>query len=254
MVEALLGSPLVADQRSRALLVELIGDGLGRRPVLREQPTAQVQVVEIVRYCLATRGGPSALSSAVRLLEGDSHTASTVARLVREWTSLRGGEHQQAATALPDAAPPGRRRDFLLSYSPVGRDWANWISWHLEAAGFTVLAQERASSPDRIARDALERGLSECDRILAVLSPAHTPSPGGGRERPTARDESSLGVAHRLIPVRVTPLTRYDPPAGTVWIDLVDSGPEEARRRLLDGIGGVRTAPAEPLTPPRFPG
>lgn len=154
MVEALLDSSMVVDRQPRALLVELIGDGLGRRVFLREQPTALLDVVEIVRFCMATEGGLSALLSAVRLLAGrSSRTTETVERLVAEWESARGQENQPTPRAPGSATAPrtdgpvggpasGPHRDFFVSYTSADGDWANWIAWELEAAGFTVLVQE----------------------------------------------------------------------------------------------------------------
>ncbi|MCH8289827.1 toll/interleukin-1 receptor domain-containing protein, partial [Candidatus Poribacteria bacterium] len=32
-------------------------------------------------------------------------------------------------------------RDFFVSYNRADRAWAEWIAWHLEEAGYTVVIQ-----------------------------------------------------------------------------------------------------------------
>ncbi|MGI3226559.1 toll/interleukin-1 receptor domain-containing protein [Streptomyces sp. GTA36] len=266
MVEALLDSSMVVDRQPRALLVELIGDGIGRRVFLREQPTALLDVVEIVRFCMATEGGLSALLSAVRLLAGrSSRTTETVERLVAEWESARGQENQPTLRAPGAATVPrtdgsvggpssGPHRDFFVSYTSADGDWANWIAWELEAAGFSVLVQEWDFVAGSNWQFAMDRGVTECARTVAVLTPAYVGSVYGRLEAHVAQGLDPLGVARRLIPVRVTPFAPGGLLSGVVYIDLVDLAPEDARRRLLDGVGGARSGRAKPLAPPRFPG
>ncbi|MGI5376113.1 toll/interleukin-1 receptor domain-containing protein [Streptomyces sp. CA-251387] len=269
MVDALLDSPTAADRQARALLIELIGDLLGRRVSLREQSTAHLQLLELVRFCVHSEGGLPALTSAVHLLEGSSRAAETVARLAAEWESPeergaggpavqeRPGDHRSTSPSDPVRPPPegsGDRKDFFVSYTSADRAWAAWIAWQLEEAGYRVLVQEWDFVPGSNWQFVMEKGVTECERIIAVLSPAYLRSVYGRQESLAAQGEDPTGVARRLVPVRVAPFTPRGLLGGVVYIDLVALSPEEARTRLLDGIGGARSGRAKPLAPPRFPG
>ena len=45
---------------------------------------------------------------------------------------------QEPARSSNDAAVD---RDFFISYNSADRTWAEWIAWHLEAAGYTTVLQ-----------------------------------------------------------------------------------------------------------------
>ncbi|MCX5056446.1 MULTISPECIES: effector-associated domain 2-containing protein [unclassified Streptomyces] len=85
VVQALTASPVLADRSARAMLVELVGDVLGRPVHLREQATVPLQFLELVRFCVREDGGLPALAHAVRTVAGDGLTADTVGEQVRKF-------------------------------------------------------------------------------------------------------------------------------------------------------------------------
>nr|WP_239158335.1 toll/interleukin-1 receptor domain-containing protein [Streptomyces sp. SID13726] len=271
MVDALLDTTAVVDRQARALLIELIGDVLGQRVFPREQPNAQLYAVEIVRLCASLPGGLSALASALELLEGRTRATETFTRLVAEAEPPDRPEPRTdhpAATPQPPPRPEPdgtrangtptdstpARRDFFVSYTSADREWAAWIAWQLEEAGFSVLMQDWDFVPGTNWQFAMDRGLTECDRIIAVLTPAYLKSVYARLEAHVAQAEDPAGLARRLVPVRVAPVTPTGLLHAVVYVDLVGLPTEEARARLLSGVGGAHSGRAKPAAPPGFPG
>ncbi|QDO40733.1 tetratricopeptide repeat protein [Streptomyces sp. RLB3-17] len=125
VVQALCDSPVLGDRGARAMLAELIGDRLGRPVVLREQATTQLQLLELVRFCvreeIAANHGLSALADAVSLLEGHSRTADAVSELVRE-RAVRSASSPAPSRALgspPRPPSPADRPARLFASHPV---------------------------------------------------------------------------------------------------------------------------------------
>ncbi|MER5663745.1 FxSxx-COOH system tetratricopeptide repeat protein [Streptomyces mirabilis] len=132
VVQALCDSPVLGDRGARAMLAELIGDRLGRPVVLREQATTQLQLLELVRFCvreeIAANHGLSALADAVSLLEGRSRTADAVSELVRE-RAVRSASSPAPSRArgLPPRPPlPTDRPAHLFASRPVAGTPTVW--------------------------------------------------------------------------------------------------------------------------------
>jgi hypothetical protein len=151
--------------------------------------------------------------------------------------------------------PPDTHRDFFVSYNSADRDWAVWISWQLEEAGYGVLLQDWDFVPGSSWPFGMERGVTLCERTVAVLSPAYMRSVYGRQEWLAALSRDPQGLVRRLVPVMVEACTPEGLLAGVVHIDLtaVTDG-EVARARLLAGIGGARDGRIKPTVPPCFPG
>ncbi|MFE4751017.1 toll/interleukin-1 receptor domain-containing protein [Streptomyces mirabilis] len=267
VVQALCDSPVLGDRSARAMLAELIGDRLGRPVVLREQATTQLQLLELVRFCvreeIAANHGLSALADAVSLLEGRSRTADAVGELVREHVVR---EHVGAAPphAPSHTDPPVH---LFLSCAVTDLAWASWIAWHLEDAGVGVrldLLDGPLSGLER--RDPEHRGLEhkgpeqkgpeQRERVLAVLSPAYVgsaPVQQAWQAMHRRSPEGMAGMAGLLVPVMVEPCRPPWPLSTIAHTDLTGLGEDEARTRLLDAVGVTRTVPTRHAAPPRFP-
>ncbi|MGW4974963.1 TIR domain-containing protein [Streptomyces mirabilis] len=254
VVQALCDSPVLGDRSARAMLAELIGDRLGRPVVLREQATTQLQLLELVRFCVreetAANHGLSALADAVSLLEGRSRTADAVGELVREHV-VRAAPHAPSHADLPV--------HLFLSCAVTDLAWASWIAWHLEDAGVGVrldLLDGPLNGLER--RDPEHRGLEQKgpeqrERVLAVLSPAYVGSAPVQRAWQAVHRRSPEGMAGLLVPVMVEPCRPPWPLSTIAHTDLTGLGEDEARTRLLDAVGVTRTAPTRHAAPPRFP-
>jgi hypothetical protein len=88
LVAALLEVPSLSDRQARALLVELVGEAVGRAVSLRDQPTARLELLQLVRFCAAIEDGISQLARSVVSVEAGSVQVDAVLRLADEWNAL----------------------------------------------------------------------------------------------------------------------------------------------------------------------
>jgi TIR domain/NB-ARC domain len=146
------------------------------------------------------------------------------------------------------AQSPGR--DFFISYTQVNRPWAEWIAVQLEAAGYTTLLQAWDFRPGSDFLHEMQQATTSAGRTIAVLSPSYFGSKFGEAEWRAAFAKDPTGERGLLVPVRVQDC---EPPgllASRVYVDLVDTEEDEARRRLLSGVD---QSGARPTSAP-FPG
>uniref|UniRef100_UPI002AD44B1A TIR domain-containing protein n=1 Tax=Frankia sp. Cr1 TaxID=3073931 RepID=UPI002AD44B1A len=138
------------------------------------------------------------------------------------------------------------RMDFFLSYTTADRQWAEWIAWQLEDAGYTVGLQQWDFTAGENFISRLHTALTNADKVIAVVSPAYIRSAA-------AMSEASTGIqSERLIPVRVQPVETPAAFAGLVWVNLAGaSDAADARERLLRAVQGGRR---KPRGVPVFPG
>ena len=136
--------------------------------------------------------------------------------------------------------------DFFLSYTQADRDWAVWIAWVLEAAGFTTKNQawDFGAGSNFIAE--MHKAAAEAERTIAVLSPEYLGSHFGQMEWAAA-----LAQKKELLPIRVREVEVAGLLAGIVYTDLVGLTGEAARSALLTA---ARKERPKPLTEPPFPG
>ncbi|GIF68268.1 ATP-binding protein [Asanoa ishikariensis] len=135
-----------------------------------------------------------------------------------------------------------------MSYAGRDRAWAEWVAWHLEAAGHSVELDvwDWSTGDNAVLRisDALERA----DRVVSLYSQAYF-----DRHRFTTDEWTAVMAGPdrqgRLVPLRLEEVT---PPAvlrPIIWRDLFGLDQEAARVALLSALtGGGR-----PGRPPGFP-
>jgi tetratricopeptide (TPR) repeat protein len=156
------------------------------------------------------------------------------------------------------ADSPGR--DFFISYTQADRPWAEWIAVQLEAAGYGTLLQAWDFRPGSDFLHQMQQATTSATRTIAVLSPAYFGSAFGEAEWRAAFHKDPTGELGLLVPVRVQPCQPPGLLASRVYIDLVDTDEDEARRRLLAGIDQSGARPTEAPFPgatertKRFPG
>jgi TIR domain-containing protein/effector-associated domain 2 (EAD2)-containing protein len=272
MVGALLSVNSLTDRQGRAMLEELVGDRLGHRLNLREQPTRRLQLLELVRGCAQEREGLVKLVAAVRTLEGSSPACDRMALLIAELEQpavnassdpdktdgVSGPFEAGVSVAVPTASfkapdPGGSGLDFFVSYNSADRAWASWISWELEEAGFRVLVDAWDFVPGTNWQDAMQKGVSECERTIALVSPAYLHSVYGKLEWQVAQAADPSGAARRLIPIRVAECPLPVLMSGVCSFDLFGLTQERARKRLLEQIGDARAGRRKPGVRPPFP-
>ncbi len=141
-------------------------------------------------------------------------------------------------------------KDFFISYNSADRSWAEWIAWQLEQAGYTTVIQAWDFGAGGNFVLAMQKAASEAERTIVVLSPNWLSAQFTWPEFSAAFARDPTGEKRLLLPVRVRPCDLSGLLRPIVYIDLVDTNEDEARERLLNGIGLERRKPA---APPPFP-
>lgn len=140
---------------------------------------------------------------------------------------------------------------FFVSYNRADRQWAEWIAWQLEEAGYEALIQAWDIRPGSNFVLAMQDATTKSDRTVAVLSPDYVEAKFTQPEWSAAFVQDPTGARGLLVPVRVREVELRGMWVAIVYIDLVGLTQEEAKQALLDGIALGR---AKPTAMPPFPG
>jgi tetratricopeptide (TPR) repeat protein len=142
-------------------------------------------------------------------------------------------------------------RDFFVSYTGSNEQWAEWIAWCLEAAGYTVFLQKWDFLPGTNFVLNMDQAVKEARRTLAVFSREYLDARFPRAEWTAAMAADPTGERRSLIPIRIEDFEVDGLLKPVVYIDLVGGDETDAKKRLLDGVGDGR---AKPASSPRFPG
>jgi hypothetical protein len=141
-------------------------------------------------------------------------------------------------------------KDFFVSYNSRDRAWAEWISWILEAAGYSVVVEAWDFRPGGNFALDMQRAIQGSERTIAVLSDNYLQAEYTHPEWAAAFSKDPQSLKRLLIPIRVRDCSPDGLLGQIIYVDLVDCGPDQAKERVL-AILKERTKPA---TAPRFPG
>jgi hypothetical protein len=149
----------------------------------------------------------------------------------------------------------GRKHvDFFVSHAGADRAWAEWVSWQLAEAGYTVELDVWDWAAGQNFVTAISDALDRCDRVVALFSAAYFDRPRYTTKEWTAAAQHVPGKAEdRLVPVRVEEVPAAQVPAvlrPLVYRDLFGLAEEQARNVLLEAAAG----PRRPEHPPAYPG
>jgi tetratricopeptide (TPR) repeat protein len=139
-------------------------------------------------------------------------------------------------------------KHFFVSYTNADVQWAEWIAWTLEQAGYTTTIQAWDFRPGSNFVLEMQRALHECERVIAVLSPRYLASRFAAEEWSAAIASDPTG--DKLLPIRIEPCENEGLLRARVYIDLVGTDEPTARQRLLAGVKRER---AKPTIAPTFP-
>jgi len=140
--------------------------------------------------------------------------------------------------------------DFFVSYNRHDKEWAEWIAWELERAGYSSIIQAWDFRPGSNFVIEMQIGLSSADRTILVLSANYLKSEFTAPEWAAVFSQDPQGLRRKLVPVRVAECAPIGLLTSIVYIDLVGKEEVEARRELLAGIYVGR---AKPQRAPEFP-
>lgn len=141
-------------------------------------------------------------------------------------------------------------KDFFVSYNSRDRNWAEWIAWVLEEAGYSVVIQAWDFRPGGNFVLDMQRAATACQRTLAVLSEDYLQAAYTQPEWAAAFAQDPQSLERALIPIRVGECTPTGMLRPLVYVDLVGLSEAEARQRLQT----LLQERAKPATQPAFPG
>jgi hypothetical protein len=165
------------------------------------------------------------------------------------------GEANQSVeprVGTPLEAPSSiEKRDFFISYNRYDRQWAEWIAWQLENAGYTTFVQSWDFRPGGNFVAEMHKASMKSERTIAVLSQTYLASQFTQAEWNAAFARDPTGKKGLLVPVKVRECNPQGLLSQIVYIDLTGLSPEQAMDRLLDGVKQGR---GKPPVAPNFPG
>jgi WD40 repeat protein len=142
----------------------------------------------------------------------------------------------------------------FVSYTPADEDWASWIAWELESAGYRVVLQAWDFVPGTNFVDFMDRGVAGAAAVIAVLSRSYLSSRFGRWEWQTAILADPDDPEAKLITVRVEECPLEGLLSTITYVDLVSvQDQHEARNRVLTRVGQTLAGRAKPGTAPAFP-
>jgi hypothetical protein len=74
---------------------------------------------------------------------------------------------------MTEAREECTQRDFFISYNRADVDWAHWIAWQLEAAGYSTIMQAWDFRPGANFMLAMQDAATRAKRTVALLSPQY---------------------------------------------------------------------------------
>ncbi|MEV4171502.1 TIR domain-containing protein [Nonomuraea sp. NPDC049709] len=151
-------------------------------------------------------------------------------------------------------ARDGRPTEIFVSYSPADTAWATWIAWELEAAGYKTMIQAWDFVPGTNFIDFMDRGVSEAQLVVAVLSRNYLGSRYGRMEWQAALRADPDNPSNKLVTIRLEDVQVEGLLSTITWVDLLGvSDPGQARALLLGRVREAMAGRAKPDAAPAFP-
>ncbi|PFR62210.1 hypothetical protein CN936_28280 [Bacillus cereus] len=141
--------------------------------------------------------------------------------------------------------------DFFISYNHKDEEYAEWISWILEDAGYTTIVQTWDFKLGNNFAILMHQAASKSRHTLALVSDNYLGSQFTLPEWIAAFTDDPTGERQKLIPVRIEDIKLEGLLKSIIYIDLVEKDQEQATAAILEGI---QTKRKKPTTPPPFPG
>jgi hypothetical protein len=160
------------------------------------------------------------------------------------------------------------KKQFFVSYNGRDKQWAEWIAWILEEAGYSVIIQAWDFRPGSNFVLEMQNATVQAEKTLAVLSSNYLNALYTHPEWAAAFAQDPKGQKRTLIPIRVSECEIKGLWQQIVYADLVNLAEAEAKDVVLaalqerakptqaPGFPGVSLPPAERITPQRvdYPG
>ena len=141
-------------------------------------------------------------------------------------------------------------KDFFISYNRNDKQWAEWIAWVLEDAGYSVVIQAWDFRPGGNFVLDMHRAAAETQKTIAVLSNTYIASAYTQPEWAAAFADDPESAKRKLIPIKVKECKPTGLLRQVVYVDLIGVSEAEAKQRLLESLQDR----VKPETKPVFPG
>ncbi|MCK9565810.1 MAG: TIR domain-containing protein, partial [Methanothrix sp.] len=125
-------------------------------------------------------------------------------------------------------------RDFFISYNKADRQWAEWIAWQLEQAGYTAIIPCWDFLPGSNFVLEMHEAAKNTKRTIGVLSPRFLSSTFTQSEWSAAFVTDPTGKNRNLLLIRVHECIPDGLLKAISYIDLVDLQEESARTKLCN--------------------
>lgn len=161
----------------------------------------------------------------------------------RSRNELNGHEHMKQSNTSAVV------HDFFVSYTSPDLDWARWIAWTLEEAGYSVVLQDWDFRPGENFVLRMDDAAKRTRSTIAVLSNAYLASAFPQPEWAVAFSSDPKSGKKRLIPIKVRECKPEGLLGQVIYINLVGLSEQDARMALLGGL----TDRGKPALAPEFP-
>ena len=141
-------------------------------------------------------------------------------------------------------------KDFFVSYNKADIEWAEWISWKLEEAGYQVVVQAWDFRPGGNFVLDMQSATTGTKQTIAVLSEDYLNAAYTQPEWASALGRDPTGEKRTLLPVRIRKCKPKGLLAERIYTDLVGLSEEDAKKKLLDSL----KERGKPEHSPSFPG
>lgn len=164
-VRHLLDRGCLGTRHALSLLLEVVRSDAGDEL----QDSFQSLIDELDRPCVAGQTAGTAESrKGVPPAPCAAHPAGAVITGTASSTAVAPPFPAAQTRQQPDAAAAAKR-DFFVSYNQADRDWAEWIAWQLEEAGYTTVIQAWDFHAGHNFVGEMDRAARESRRTIAVL-------------------------------------------------------------------------------------
>jgi TIR domain/Effector-associated domain 9 len=140
-------------------------------------------------------------------------------------------------------------KDFFVSYNRADKQWAEWIAWTLEEAGYSVVIQAWDFRPGGNFVLDMQRAAAESEKTIAVLSETYLKSSYTQPEWAAAFTNDPESLKRKMIPIRVKECQPTGMLQSVVYVDLVGVPRAEAKQKVLESLRDRIKPESEPLFP-----
>lgn len=142
-----------------------------------------------------------------------------------------------------------KTKDFFVSYNKADKDWAVWVGWVLESAGYRVVLQDWDFRPGGNFVVQMDNASKGTRHTIAILSEDYLQSGFTKAEWANAFSKDPTGESRRLIPIRVKTCKPLGLLGTCIYEDLVGESENDAREKVVSILSDRRKPSGQPVFP-----